>query len=224
MPKIKISKLSSSQRAKLLRGYGVRVKVGNDHEIEIPDIDLKRISSKSVKDVAHTLRLDNAYKALNKHLKGNGVMDVMGNIAKDMKPIVMELGKEVAKNEIKKHYGGSGLCEKCGGALLPAGVIENGGALLPAMGGSGTKKRRKLKLGAGIHEALLQVQAGLHKAGEPFKAITGVNPADLGADIGEEIGKSMDKRGRGTMNKRLLAYMKSNKNIQDPLKYFPTVL
>ena len=308
MPKIKIQKLSNSQRAKLLRGYGVRVRVGDDHEIDVGDVDYKRILSKSGKNIAHTLRLDTAMKALNKHLKGTGllndlkpialelgkdlakseikkrygsgvlgdiakevapiamdlgkevakseikkrfgkgIMNTVGNIANEVKPIALELGKEIAKSEIKKHYG-KGLCKKCGGALLPAGVID-GGALLPAMGGAGKKKRgaggnkffdnigRAIKTSWNAPPASKADKDISHfinhemisKAPQLISAVNPVAGSKLQPAVDAYIksrdkieGKGITKR-RGKLNNKLLAYMNSDKNQENPLKYFPTVL
>jgi hypothetical protein len=65
-----------------------------------------------------------------------------------------------------------------------------------------------------IHNGLLKIQQGLHTAGQPFKVITGVNPADLGQDIGEAIakGKGMKPPRKGRFVKgsaEAKAYMAS---------------
>jgi hypothetical protein len=267
MPKIKVQKLSNSQRAKLLRGYGVRVKIGDDHEIDVGDIDYKRILNKSGKNIAHTLRLDSAMKALNQHLKGTGVVQsvvkelkpialelgkevakneinkrygkgVMRDIAKEVKPIALELGKEIAKNEIKKRINGNGLCEKCGGALLPAGVV--GGSVKKKRGNGGFFENigKAIKTSWNAPPASKADKDISHFINHEMisqapKIISTVNPA-AGSKIQKGVdayiasrdkieGKGITKR-RGKLNNKLLAYMNSDKTKEDPLKYFPTML
>ncbi len=102
----------------------------------------------------------------------------------------------------------SPLVQKVGDKLLDKAIDKamSGGAVKPAKGSEEMReKMRKLRemrgkglyasKGGDLHSSLVDIQKGLHYAGMPFERSVGVNPADLGQMIGEEIGKSI--RGRG---------------------------
>jgi hypothetical protein len=63
-------------------------------------------------------------------------------------------------------------------------------------------KGGRRKRGAGINDDLLKVQKGLHQVGSVFNVLGLPNPADVGQEIGESIGKPLRKAIKGYGRKK----------------------
>jgi hypothetical protein len=117
-------------------------------------------------------------------------------------PIVQKIGDKLIDKAVDRAFAGEGVRPKKGSEEMRERMAK-----LRAMKG---------KKGGDLHSGLLDIQKGLHYAGMPFERSVGVNPADLGQIIGEEIGKSLSG-GRGKMHvgkgvKQSSAYKKAMKS------------
>ena len=176
-----ISQLSASQISKALKGLPVRVSVGNQHDIELSQEQLKKFSKAGQKGKAATITLDPFQ--IQKHMQMLGSGKLKKSIRADAARLITS-GTDRAIRSIE----GSGMLKKSiradAGRLITSGTDR----AIRAIEGSGVNRLKKYSRWTGAINKT--VRDGIDTAGKASRVYKkSTNPMSM-------LGFGLKKRGR----------------------------
>ena len=176
-----ISQLSASQISKALKGLPVRVSVGNQHDIELSQEQLKKFAKAGQKGKAATITLDPFQ--IQKHMQMLGSGKLKKSIRADAARLITS-GTDRAIRSIE----GSGMLKKSiradAGRLITSGTDRG----IRAIEGSGVNRLKKAKRWE--HFAYATIRDGIDTAGKAARVYKkSTDPMSM-------LGFGLKKRGR----------------------------
>jgi len=161
-----IASLSPSQISKALKGLPVRVSIGNHHDVELSQEQLKKLTKAGLKGKAATIAMDPYQIQNHMHLLGSGVLkkNIRGNAARLITAgtdrAIHEIGGSV--NRLKK----AGRWEHFANATIRDGIDTAGKAARVYNKSVGGSVNRLKKAGRWEHFANATIRDGIDTAGK----------------------------------------------------------
>jgi hypothetical protein len=176
-----ISQLSASQISKALKGLPIRVSIGNQHDIELSQEQLKKFAKAGQKGKAATITLDPFQ--IQKHMQMLGSGKLKKSIRADAARLITS-GTDRAIRSIE----GSGMLKKSiradAGRLITSGTDR----AIQAIEGSGVNRLKKAKRWE--HFANATIRDGIDTAGKAARVYKkSTDPMSM-------LGFGLKKRGR----------------------------
>jgi hypothetical protein len=182
-----ISQLSASQISKALKGLPVRVSVGNQHDIELSQEQLKKFSKAGQKGKAATITLDPFQ--IQKHMQMLGSGKLKKSIRADAARLITS-GTDRAIRSIE----GSGMLKKSiradAGRLITSGTDR----AIRAIEGSGVNRLKKYSRWTGAINKT--VRDGIDTAGKAVRVYRGATQPTISNMLGFGLKKRSSRKKR----------------------------